>query len=30
MTDILSQALQKKDQDIVEAMHLISDVKDSL
>ncbi|XP_066392140.1 uncharacterized protein [Miscanthus floridulus] len=30
MTDILSQALQRKDQDIVEAMHLISDVKDSL
>jgi hypothetical protein len=30
MTDILSQALQKKDQDIVEAMRLITDVKDSL
>ncbi|CAD6262070.1 unnamed protein product [Miscanthus lutarioriparius] len=30
MTDILSQALQMKDQEIVEAMHLISDVKDSL
>jgi hypothetical protein len=30
MTDILSQALQRKDQDIVEAMHLITDVKDSL
>ncbi|XP_066392160.1 uncharacterized protein [Miscanthus floridulus] len=30
MTDILSQALQRKDQDIVEAMHLISDVKDGL
>ncbi|XP_066383478.1 uncharacterized protein [Miscanthus floridulus] len=29
-TEILSQALQRKDQDIVEAMHLISDVKDSL
>jgi len=30
MTDILSRALQRKDQDIVEAMHLITDVKDSL
>ena len=30
MTDILSQALQRKDQDIVEAMHLITDTKDSL
>jgi hypothetical protein len=30
MTDILSQALQRKDQDIVEAMHLITGVKDSL
>ncbi|CAD6220837.1 unnamed protein product [Miscanthus lutarioriparius] len=28
--DILSHALQRKDQDIVEAMHLITDVKDSL
>ncbi|KAG2630629.1 hypothetical protein PVAP13_3KG538480 [Panicum virgatum] len=30
MTDILSRALQRKDQDIVEAMHLIMDVKDGL
>ncbi|CAD6342896.1 unnamed protein product [Miscanthus lutarioriparius] len=30
MIDILSRALQRKDQDIVEAMHLITDVKDSL
>ncbi|KAG2574030.1 hypothetical protein PVAP13_7KG294901 [Panicum virgatum] len=30
MTDILSRALQRKDHDIVEAMHLITDVKDSL
>jgi hypothetical protein len=30
MTDILSHALQRKDQDIVEAMHLIMDVKESL
>jgi uncharacterized protein YoxC len=30
MTDILSRALQRKDQDIDEAMHLIADVKDSL
>jgi hypothetical protein len=30
MTDILSQVLQRKDQDIVQAMHLITDVKDSL
>jgi len=30
MTDILSRALQRKDQDIVEAMHLITDVKDGL
>ena len=30
MTDILSRALQRKDQDIVEAMHLITDMKDSL
>jgi len=30
MTDILSRALQRKNQDIVEAMHLITDVKDSL
>ncbi|KAJ1276093.1 hypothetical protein BS78_05G187800 [Paspalum vaginatum] len=30
MTDMLSHALQRKDQDIVEAMHLISGVKDSL
>ncbi|XP_066391970.1 uncharacterized protein [Miscanthus floridulus] len=30
MTDILSHALQRKDQDIVEAIHLITDVKDSL
>jgi hypothetical protein len=30
MTDIFSHALQRKDQDIVEAMHLITDVKDSL
>jgi hypothetical protein len=30
MTDILSCALQRKDQDIVEAMHLITDVKDGL
>lgn len=30
MTDILSHALQRKDQDIVEAMHLITDVKESL
>jgi hypothetical protein len=30
LTDILSRALQRKDQDIVEAMHLIMDVKDSL
>ncbi|KAJ1255625.1 hypothetical protein BS78_K180300 [Paspalum vaginatum] len=30
MTDMLSRALQRKDQDIVEAMHLISGVKDSL
>jgi hypothetical protein len=30
MTDILSHALQRKDQDIVEAMHLITDVKDGL
>jgi hypothetical protein len=29
-TDILSCALQRKDQDIVEAMHLITDVKDGL
>ncbi|KAJ4786892.1 zinc finger MYM-type-like protein [Rhynchospora pubera] len=30
ITDILSRALQRKDQDIVEAMHLIIGVKDSL
>jgi hypothetical protein len=30
MTDILSRSLQRKDQDIVEAMHLITDVKKSL
>lgn len=30
VTDILSHALQRKDQDIVEAMHLIMDVKESL
>ena len=30
MTDILSRALQREDQDIVEAMHLIMDVKDGL
>ena len=30
MTNILSRALQRKDQDIVEAMHLIMDVKDGL
>ncbi|CAD6205086.1 unnamed protein product [Miscanthus lutarioriparius] len=30
MTDMLSRALQRKDQDIVEAMHLITDVKDGL
>ncbi|XP_039851317.1 zinc finger MYM-type protein 1-like [Panicum virgatum] len=30
MIDILSRALQRKDQDIVEAMHLIMDVKDGL
>ncbi|XP_066392414.1 uncharacterized protein [Miscanthus floridulus] len=30
MTDILSRALQGKDQDMVEAMHLITDVKDGL
>jgi hypothetical protein len=29
-TDILSYALQRKDQDIVEAMHLITDVQESL
>ncbi|KAJ3697985.1 hypothetical protein LUZ61_001690 [Rhynchospora tenuis] len=30
ITDILSRALQRKDQDIVEAMHLIIGVKESL
>ncbi|KAJ1701028.1 hypothetical protein LUZ63_000807 [Rhynchospora breviuscula] len=30
ITDILSRALQRKDQDIVETMHLIIGVKDSL
>ena len=30
ITDSLSRALQSKDQDIVEAMHLIIGVKDSL
>jgi hypothetical protein len=30
MTDILSRSLQRKDQDIVEAIHLITDVKESL
>jgi hypothetical protein len=30
VTDILSHALQRRDQDIVEAMHLIMDVKESL
>jgi hypothetical protein len=30
MTDILSRALHRKDQDILEAMHLITDVKESL
>ncbi|CAD6239064.1 unnamed protein product [Miscanthus lutarioriparius] len=30
MTDILSRALQRKDQDIVEALHLITNMKDGL
>ena len=30
ITDCLSRALQRKDQDIVEAMHLIIDVKEQL
>jgi molecular chaperone GrpE (heat shock protein) len=30
ITDSLSRALQRKDQDIVEAMHLIIGVKESL